>query len=188
MPLSSVLGASSVIKPGVCTSATRPSVPYTGQMIYETDTQKVRVYNGSAWEIVGPSTLAAYVATSQTTASTSYTDLATVGPVVTMITGTSVLVTVSCLTSNNQANANAESGVTAMSVAVSGASTVAASDAWAGYGPQIHTSHTQSRAGTFLITGLTAGTNVFTAKYRVGGALATGTGTFSHRHLSVTVL
>ena len=49
MPLSSVLGASSVIKPGVCTSTTRPSVPYTGQLIYETDTRRVVAWNGSAW-------------------------------------------------------------------------------------------------------------------------------------------
>ena len=49
MPFSSVLGASSVIKPGVCTSTTRPSVPYEGQLIYETDTDKVASYNGSAW-------------------------------------------------------------------------------------------------------------------------------------------
>jgi len=49
MPFSSVLGASSVIKPGVCTSTTRPSVPYEGQLIYETDTDRVAAYNGSAW-------------------------------------------------------------------------------------------------------------------------------------------
>ena len=49
MPFSSVLGASSVIKPGVCTSTTRPTVPYEGQLIYETDTDRVAAYNGSAW-------------------------------------------------------------------------------------------------------------------------------------------
>jgi len=49
MPFSSVLGASSVIKPGVCTSTNRPTVPYEGQLIYETDTDRVAAYNGSAW-------------------------------------------------------------------------------------------------------------------------------------------
>lgn len=49
MPFSSVLGASSVIKPGVCTSTTRPTVPYEGQLIYETDTDRVLAFNGSAW-------------------------------------------------------------------------------------------------------------------------------------------
>jgi hypothetical protein len=49
MPFSSVLGANSVVKPGVCTSTTRPSVPYTGQLIYETDTRRIAAWNGSAW-------------------------------------------------------------------------------------------------------------------------------------------
>ena len=49
MPLSSVLGAQSLVRPGVCTSSTRPASPFEGQVIYETDTDKVLVYNGSAW-------------------------------------------------------------------------------------------------------------------------------------------
>jgi hypothetical protein len=49
MPFSSVLGASSAIKPGVVTSSTRPSVPYVGQMIFETDTNKLGIWNGSEW-------------------------------------------------------------------------------------------------------------------------------------------
>ena len=36
---------------GVCTSSTRPQAPYVGQMIYETDTQVLRVWLGSAWSI-----------------------------------------------------------------------------------------------------------------------------------------
>ena len=49
MPLSSVVGAQSIIKPGVCTSSTRPAVPYIGQCIYETDTSLAKVWDGSAW-------------------------------------------------------------------------------------------------------------------------------------------
>lgn len=49
MPLSSVLGASTLIKPGVVTSSTRPSVPYEGQLIYETDTERIAAYDGSKW-------------------------------------------------------------------------------------------------------------------------------------------
>ncbi len=49
MPLSSVVGAQSIIKPGVCTSSTRPAVPFEGQMIYETDTDVLAIWNGSAW-------------------------------------------------------------------------------------------------------------------------------------------
>jgi len=50
MPFSSVLGANSVVRPGVCTSATRPSVPYIGQLIFETDTSRLAVWTGSAWQ------------------------------------------------------------------------------------------------------------------------------------------
>lgn len=37
------------LRPGVCTSTTRPTAPYEGQMIYETDTDLVYLWNGSAW-------------------------------------------------------------------------------------------------------------------------------------------
>ena len=36
-------------RPGVCTSSTRPTAPYEGQTIFETDTDKTLVWNGSAW-------------------------------------------------------------------------------------------------------------------------------------------
>jgi hypothetical protein len=49
MPLSTVLGAQSVVKPGVCTTATRPASPFTGQMIYDTTVAQTLVWNGSAW-------------------------------------------------------------------------------------------------------------------------------------------
>lgn len=53
MPLSSVLGAQSLVRPGVCTSSTRPASPFEGQVIYETDTDLVQVYNGSGWKSLG---------------------------------------------------------------------------------------------------------------------------------------
>ena len=37
------------IRTGVCTSTTRPTAPYEGQQIYETDTDKTLFWNGSAW-------------------------------------------------------------------------------------------------------------------------------------------
>lgn len=39
------------VKPGVCTSSTRPASPFEGQMIYETDTDRVLAWNGSAWVV-----------------------------------------------------------------------------------------------------------------------------------------
>lgn len=39
----------------ICTSSTRPGSPFTGQAIFETDTNKMRLYNGSSW--IGVSTV-----------------------------------------------------------------------------------------------------------------------------------
>jgi len=56
MPLSSVVGAQSIVRPGVCTSSTRPASPYDGQVIYETDTDKTLVWNGSGWVMLATGT------------------------------------------------------------------------------------------------------------------------------------
>ena len=37
----------------ICTSATRPASPWTGQVIYETDTGLSFVWDGSAWQASG---------------------------------------------------------------------------------------------------------------------------------------
>jgi hypothetical protein len=118
----------------------------------------------------------AIVATSQTTTSTSYTDLATVGPAVTVTTGPSALVGL------YNANLNS-SGTTAslMSYEVTGASAQAPNDNIA---TGVATT-TGTRAGAvFLVTGLTPGSNTFTCRYRVGG----GTGTFVDRRILVVPL
>ena len=44
------------LRPGVCTSTTRPTAPYEGQMIYETDTDLTYIYGGSAWQQVSGGT------------------------------------------------------------------------------------------------------------------------------------
>lgn len=84
MPLSSVLGAQSLVKPGVCTSSTRPASPFEGQTIYETDTDLVKSWNGSSWITVGPTTVPTQkvlqvVSTAKTdtfsTANTTFTDV-----------------------------------------------------------------------------------------------------------------
>ena len=40
---------SSGVRPGVCTSSTRPTTPYVGQFIFETDTLLSKYWSGSAW-------------------------------------------------------------------------------------------------------------------------------------------
>jgi len=51
MPLSTVLGAQSLVQPAVCTTATRPASPYTGQAIYDTTLSQALVWNGTAWVV-----------------------------------------------------------------------------------------------------------------------------------------
>ena len=126
-----------------------------------------------------PASATATVATSETTTSTSYTDLATAGPAVTVTTGTKALVTVSGIVYNTTASEFA-----VMAFAVSGATTVAAADL---YGVTI--SPVAATVGdaigasrVTLLTGLTAGSNVFTAKYKRSNA---GTATFTTRSISV---
>ena len=121
----------------------------------------------------------ATVATSQGTTSATYTDLATVGPEVTVTTGTKALVIVSGEMYDTTAN-----GSPYMAFAVSGATTVAAADLYAlTVGPVAATVPDAIGASrATLLTGLTAGSNVFTSKYRRANA---GTGTFANRTISV---
>ena len=49
MGLSNYVPSSRVSQAGVCTSTTRPASPYEGQMIYETDTDEIRVWTGASW-------------------------------------------------------------------------------------------------------------------------------------------
>jgi hypothetical protein len=120
------------------------------------------------------------IATQEDTTSTSYADLTlgTVGPSVSVVTGTSAVVHIKAGISNATINIG-----TFMGFAVSGASSVAASD-----GNSINiagvAAATRSRLGASIrLTGLVAGTNVFTAKYKVASP---STGTFVNRDLIVT--
>lgn len=117
----------------------------------------------------------AKIGTSQTTTSTSFTDLATVGPSVTLTTGTKVLILIGARISNSSANT-----ASIMSVAVTGASTVAAGDSRGIYWNNVNANDSLAAAGVTNLT-VTAGSNTFTAKYRV----LSGTGTFVERSLYV---
>ena len=163
------------LKPWVCTSSTRPASPFDGQVVYETDTNLVKAYNGSAWETVNPisNVASAQVLTSQSTSSTSYTDLATAGPAVTLTTGTTAIVLVGA------ASSPAAQGPSAvMSFAVSGATTIAASNDFASFGGD---PYVESVSMITKLTTLTAGSNTFTAKYKA----TSGTATFYNRSITV---
>lgn len=51
-----ISNVSNGLRSGVCTSTTRPTAPYEGQMIYETDTDMVAIWNGSAWRYIAATT------------------------------------------------------------------------------------------------------------------------------------
>lgn len=116
--------------------------------------------------------------TSQTTTSTSYTDLATVGPSVTVTTGTSAIVFLASFLQNNTASQHSNAAVQ-----VSGATTIAAADTDA-IRMNAAAIGDFNRVGAFTIPTLTPGSNTFTMKYRVAG----GTGTFANRALFVIPL
>lgn len=117
------------------------------------------------------------VATTQTTSSTLWADLGTVGPSVTITTGTTVIVALSALMWNNTAGSNAQ-----MSVAVSGASSIAANTDNAVIAESPGANDLFQVGYVFPLTGLTAGSNTFTAKYQAG---VSGTASFGRRKLVV---
>lgn len=119
----------------------------------------------------------ALVATSQTTTSTSYADLATTGPAVTVIIGANGLALISIYAGINNSGAN----FTGMSFAISGASTQAAAD---NFSIVYNGTLVIRESGVFLLTGLTPGSTTFTAKYIVNA----GTGTFQDRRIAVIPL
>ena len=129
-----------------------------------------------------PATATATVATAQTTTSTSYTNLTTSGPAVTITTGTKALVIVSANFAPDSQDAKAY-----MDFDVSGATTRSASDTTSlmTYGEgQAYTGQKYAipiRASVANLITLTAGSNTFTAKYRVTG----NTGQWSDRTIFV---
>lgn len=131
------------------------------------------IYNGSVWVCTTP--IGSEVLTSQSTASTSYVDLATAGPSVTLVTGTTALVSFNCFMGLGVGEAGY------IAVAVSGATTLAASNNYQAEAFVASTAAEITTGKTFVFSGLTAGTNTFKLQYRVGS----GTVEFIRRELVV---
>jgi hypothetical protein len=144
--------------------------------IYDTSNDLLYQWSvgGAAWVCITPVTVS--VETSQTTTSNPFTDLATVGPSVSMQTGTKAVAWVHSEIFNNTGGQ-----YSTISVAVSGATTIAASTG-VNLGPLNTGTIPIDVAGMMMFAGtLTAGVNVFTCKYSVNS----GTGTFGRRRLTV---
>ena len=119
------------------------------------------------------------VAAGETTTSTSYTNLATAGPSITVTTGTGAIVWWRSIHANNTAAAECLCGV-----AVSGASSAAASDITATIATSASANQRYAFAQAAMFGNLTAGSNTFTMQYRVSA----GTGTFTARQMVVLPL
>jgi hypothetical protein len=114
---------------------------------------------------------AAQILTNESTSSSSYTDLATTGPSVTVDTGTTALVIISAQLVG--------AGGGFVSVAVSGATTIAASDDQMLFGANIG-----PVSALAIISGLNAGLNTFTLRYKS----ASGSMSFLRRRIAVIPL
>ena len=153
---------------GMVAYLSTPTVPTS-------NTGALTAYTGTAWTCLTPQ--GAVVNTLESTSSTSYTDLATVGPAVTLVTGTKALVTITATMDQSVVGGNQIFA----GFAVSGATTVAANEDQSldhRAGDQFLT-----LSGTYLVSGLTAGTNTFTMKYKSNDV--TKTGRFQRRNIVV---
>lgn len=116
-----------------------------------------------------------YVAADENTSSTTYTDLTTVGPSITMDTGAFVIVSISAQLRNGTTNAAA-----IMDFAISGATTRGAQNESCLMSDGLANDNANYKG---VSTGLavTPGTNTFTVKYRAGS----GNARFVSRRMTV---
>jgi len=148
---------------------------YQGGELFFTSASSA-IFFPTAKTVTSISGTTATVATSQTTTSTSFIDLATSGPSVTVTTGTSVLVFVSAFMENTNEQVQCD-------FAISGATTRSAS-ATTSLLLRNNAGQGRVRATVVNLMTVTAGSNTFTMKYSVNG----GTGTFAERAITVVPL
>jgi len=152
---------------------TAPTIPaVTGDTYASVPSGIETIYNGSVWVCV--TEIGATTNTAGTTSSAPYTPTLTGGgtnPSVTIVTGTQALVSLSMISYQTTLANNF------ISIAVSGATTLAAADAQSASvivgDPAAGYNNPSSR--TFVLTGLTGGTNTFTLNYKTGGGTMTAT-------------
>lgn len=154
-----------------------PTVPAATGAVTNVPTGIQTIYNGTSWVCI--TEIGGFTVTSGTTTETGgFTPTLTSGgtnPSVTLTTGTTALITVA-------ANLTNSGSVTSyMAVAISGATTVSGDTfeiTWGAARNSANSSTTASR--TYLISGLTAGTNTFALNYLVAG----NTGTYVARNIT----
>ena len=112
------------LKTGVCTSTTRPAVPFDGQTIYETDTDLVKAYNGTSWLGVGKiaQVVLGSTSTQVTSTSSSLTDTGLTATITPTSSTSKVLVMV---TQNGCSKTVTDSGNAVLMVLLRGATAIA---------------------------------------------------------------
>lgn len=164
-----------------------PTSPYDGQEVFyqsaamASDGENIIWHlryrgtaGGNGWEFIGGAPWSALVATDQSTSSSTFGDLATVGPTITVPRAGEYLVTISCRMFPST------SGHAAMSYAIGGAAALDADTVEIGLGAAV--------AGSYVTLGRTkkksgiAANTAITAKYRTAAAASTS---FVERFLSV---
>jgi hypothetical protein len=153
--------------------------PTEGMLSWLSDSNWYEFHDGTNWRRQGIAATAD-VATNQTTTSTSYADLTTPGPAVSLVlaSGQKAFITI-----GSRINHSAGGGASAVaSFAVSGAATIAAADV-DGYENTTTGGITMSRSTLF--TAAATGTFTFTMKYKV---TTSGTGSYLNRRISAVAL
>jgi hypothetical protein len=151
---------------------TAPTIPAATGSTTQLPSGILTTYNGSVWVCVTP--VGAREPTGGNTTSTSFTTTLNTGtnPTVTLVTGITALISIGALIYNSITSDSY------LSISVSGATTLAGQDSISAY-------HSQTfgivSARTFILAGLTAGTNTFSMTYRV----TSGSGTFGWRTIAV---
>lgn len=126
-----------------------------------------------------PANAVSIVDASETTTSVTFTDLATVGPTVTLTTGTKALVVITSYLHNGT-----NSTLNFIGFEVSGATSIAADSTRCLFLSNTSTGNGRPElrySWSYILTGLNAGSNTFTLKYRCSG----GTLSAQNRILSV---
>ena len=157
---------------------TSPTVPAAtgGATFVPTGVQTI--YNGSVWVCTTP--VGAFTSNNGTTTSTSFTATLSgtpgTNPSVTLVTGTTALIHIKADVYNTTLNAYSN-----VSVAVSGAGTVAATSDYGMFHKNAISDNQIHYGVTFILGGLTAGANTFTMQY----AVSSNTGNFARRTITV---
>ena len=172
-------------RPGVCTSTTRPTAPYEGQMIYETDTDMVAIWNGTAWRYIAATTptngtvlqVVSVTTTSQaSSASSTYISSLLSASIVPKSSTSKILVSVS----QSMYNYAAGGGFAAMNIRlVRNASTVLQTFLDTGFNRASATPQGVDNVHQFSINFLDSPATTSTVSYRTDIAMAYGNSVYS---------